>query len=91
MNAGIKIKIKNFLSHFFREQEIKEDDDIFSLGFVNSLFAMQLVMFLESEFGIMIDNADLELEKFRTINNIEKFIEIKSVPEAENRVTCREN
>ncbi len=77
MTPGKKIKIRDFLSRFFREEEIKEDDDIFSLGFVNSLFAMQLVIFLESEFAVRVDNDDLDLDKFRTINNIEKFIEVK--------------
>ncbi|MGE5632419.1 MAG: acyl carrier protein [Caulobacteraceae bacterium] len=69
--------IKKFLSRFFRNYEIKDDDDIFSLGFVNSLFSMQLVMFLESEFKMRIENKDLDLNNFRTVNSIVSFVESK--------------
>ncbi len=73
----IKHKIKDFLSNFFRGHVLEDDEDIFSLGFVNSLFAMQLVMFLEKEFGIMLDNNELELDRFSNINNITRIIENK--------------
>ena len=75
----IKVKIKDFLSRFFREYDLEDDEDIFSVGFVNSLFAMQLIMFLEQEFGIRIDNNELELDPFRTINNMARLIENKLV------------
>ncbi|CAM4252933.1 MULTISPECIES: acyl carrier protein [Bacillus cereus group] len=74
----IKVKIKGFLSRFFRKRELLDDEDIFQLGFVNSLFAMQLVMFIEKEFGIRIDNQDMDLENFRTITKITELIERKS-------------
>lgn len=70
----IKSKIRAFLLRFFRKHELKDDEDIFQLGFVNSLFAMQLVMFLEKEFSIRVDNKDLDLENFKTINSIAEFI-----------------
>ena len=72
-----KQMIKEFFNVFFRKQEIGDDEDIFELGFVNSLFAMQLVMFLEKEFAIKVDNQDLDLDHFRTVNKIVHFIETK--------------
>ena len=69
-----KTKIKEFLSRFFRNHELKDDEDIFSLGFVNSLLAMQLVNFIEKEFGVEVDDDDLDLDNFRTINNIDALI-----------------
>ncbi|WP_139487898.1 acyl carrier protein [Brevibacillus dissolubilis] len=77
MENAIKAKVKKFLSRFFKSQEIADDQDIFSLGFVNSLFAMQLVLFLEKEFDIMVDTEDLDLENFRTIDLITSFVEKK--------------
>ena len=74
----IKEKIKKFLSRFFRKHEIKDDEDIFALGFVNSLFAMQLVLFLEKEFSVRIENKDLDLNNFRTINTIAGLIQDKN-------------
>jgi len=72
-----KEKIKKFLSRFFRKHELGDDEDIFSLGFVNSLFAMQLVMFIEKEFGISVENKDLDLKNFSTVNAINQLIENK--------------
>ncbi|WP_374020042.1 acyl carrier protein [Paenibacillus thiaminolyticus] len=73
-----KVKIKQFLSRFFRKHELQDDDDIFSLGYVNSLFAMQLVMFLEKEFHIRVDNKDLDINNFRSIHKIVELIERKA-------------
>lgn len=70
-------KVRAFLTRFFRTREIKDDENIFELGFVNSLFAMQLVMFLEKEFSIRIENSDLDMENFKSINHIREFIEKK--------------
>lgn len=73
-----KEKVKKFLSRFFKKHELADEEDIFELGFVNSLFSMQLVLFIEKEFGIVIDNKDLELNNFRTINSITKLIDKKA-------------
>jgi acyl carrier protein len=73
-----KIKIREFLVRFFRNHELKNDEDIFALGFVNSLLAMQLVTFVEKEFGITIEDDDLDLDNFRTIENIDALIARKS-------------
>lgn len=74
----VKTKIKDFLSRFFRGHELKDDEDIFSLGFVNSLFAMQLVLFLEDEFNISVENNELEPDTFRTINQMMQLVENKA-------------
>jgi methoxymalonate biosynthesis acyl carrier protein len=73
-----KNKIKNFLSKFFGSHDLQPDEDIFSLGFVNSMFAMQLVLFVEQEFKIAIENEDLELENFRTMNSIANLVKRKT-------------
>lgn len=70
-------KVREFLARFFRDYDLRDDEDIFSLGFVNSLFAMQLVLFLEKEFKVKIENTDIDLENFRTINTIVELIDRK--------------
>lgn len=71
----IKETVKSFLQKKVGEETaFSFDDDIFKLGLVNSLFALELVVFLENTFGIMVENEDLDLENFNKINNIEKFI-----------------
>ncbi len=77
MREEIEVKVKDFLSKFFRTYDLEGDEDIFSVGFVNSLFSMQLIMFLEKEFSINIGDTELEVDTFRTINNIVSLIENK--------------
>ncbi|MEH1906176.1 MAG: acyl carrier protein [Nostoc sp.] len=72
-----KTKIKNFISRFITIHDLQEDEDIFNLGFVNSMFAMQLVLFLEQEFQINIENEDLDFDNFRTINAMASFLDRK--------------
>ncbi len=73
----IRTKVREFISQFIRA-EFKNDDDIFALGFVNSLFAMQLVLFVENEFGLTVENDDLDLDNFRSVNAISGLVERKS-------------
>ncbi len=77
--AETKAKIRQFLSQYFNTAELADDADFFELGYVNSLFAMQLVMFVESEFAFEVENEDLELDNFRTIDAITNLIEKKTV------------
>jgi acyl carrier protein len=72
-----KTKIKQFLSRFFGNHQLEDDEDIFALGFVNSMFAMQLVLFIEQQFQVTIDNEDLDLDNFKTIDAMTLLVERK--------------
>ncbi|HEU5474646.1 MAG TPA: phosphopantetheine-binding protein [Actinophytocola sp.] len=74
MNTDNRARIADYLSRFFPVQNLNDDDDIFKLGFVSSMFAMQLVSFVEHEFDITVENEDLELDNFRSIGALEKFV-----------------
>lgn len=77
-----RAKIKEFLSRFFRNHDLASDEDIFELGFVNSLVAMQLVQFVEKEFGVTVEDDDLDLDNFRTIDRIAGLVEKKNAAPA---------
>ena len=73
-----KGKIRTFLSRYIRNYELQDDEDIFASRLVNSLFAMQLVLFIEKDFQIKVENEDLDLKNFNTLNSISAFIERKA-------------
>lgn len=75
---GNKLRIREFLSRFFRTQELTDGDDFFERGFITSLFAMQLLMFVEKEFAVRVLDEDLDLKNFNTINAIDNFIQRKT-------------
>jgi acyl carrier protein len=72
-----KEKIKQFLAKLLRNHDLKDDEDIFALGFINSLAALQLVNFLEKEFGVTVEDEDLDFANFSTLNNMDALLERK--------------
>lgn len=72
-----RTEIVTHLERFLPVQELRDDDDIFTKGFVSSMFAMQLVAFVEEHFGIVVENDDLELDNFRSIAALTTFVEGK--------------
>lgn len=73
----VKPQIRQFLARYFKDYDLKDDEDIFSLGFVNSLFAMQLVMFVEQTFQVAVADEDLNIDNFRTIDALDNLIQRK--------------
>lgn len=72
-----KARIREFVGRHLRGHELRDDEDVFASGFVNSMFAMQLVQFVEQEFGIAVENEDLEIDNFRSVNAIAALVERK--------------
>lgn len=74
---AMKETIRTFLLKHVKTQGLSDDVDIFASGFVNSLFVMQLVMFVEGEFNIELDSDDLSLDNFRTVNSLVDLVSRK--------------
>ncbi|OEU92136.1 acyl carrier protein [Streptomyces abyssalis] len=70
-------EITEFLSAALRS-EVGPDDDYFALGLADSLFALELVTFVESRFSLTVEVEDLDLESFRTANRITRFVQRKT-------------
>lgn len=73
----IKERLRGFLAPHFMNYELSDTENIFDTGFVNSLFAMQLITYIERDFNITLDNDDLETENFETIEKITHIIQSK--------------
>ncbi|MEU4205501.1 phosphopantetheine-binding protein [Streptomyces sp. NPDC039022] len=57
----------------------ERDEDLFQSGRVNSLFALQLMSFLERAFTIELDVDDLDLSNFASIARITDFVQRKQL------------
>lgn len=73
----VKERIKSGFSRSLANIEIKDDQDIFELGLVHSLFAMYLILFIEKEFGVELDDDEIDMEKLRTVNDIKTLVYLK--------------
>lgn len=81
----MKEKVRNFIKGNVMYEEnvvINDSDDIFETGIVSSLFSMKLITFIEKEFKLEVDYADMNLDNFNTVDNICTYISRKT--EVEN-------
>lgn len=72
-----KAKIREFLGRYIRDQ-VADDEDMFARGHVNSLFVVQLVLFVEQELATPVEDDDLDFDNFRSIDAIAGFVETKA-------------
>jgi len=70
--------IRAFILEHFRGIEFSDDEDLFSLGFINSLFALELVEFIEERFDLEIESDDLEIDNFRSVRAMSTLIDLKA-------------
>lgn len=70
----IRRQLRDFVGRFLRGHALRDDEDMFATGYVNSMFAMQLVQFVESTFGVAVESEDLEIDNFRSIDAITALV-----------------
>lgn len=68
-------RIMEFFKGRSRADDLGYDTDLFKGGFVNSLFALEIVVFLEDTFKIKIKNKEINEKNFRTVDSIAAVVE----------------
>lgn len=76
VNDAVEDDVRGFLSSV-TGREFTDTEDYFALGYVNSLFALELVTYVEKHFGITVGVADLDMDNFRTIAGIARLVREK--------------
>jgi acyl carrier protein len=66
--------IRGFVGRHVHGIEVADEDDLFTSGHVNSLFAVQIVMFVETTFGVAVTGDDLDIRNFASIARIDRFV-----------------
>lgn len=70
----IREKIADYISNSIAATQVSTDENLFESGYVHSLFAIQLIMYIEKEFDIELDEDDLDFDNFSTINDIAEIV-----------------
>ena len=73
----IQLIVKNYISERIDLEDLSEKINIFEAGLVNSLFAIELMTFLEQAFMIKIGMDDLDMANFQSISSITDFVQKK--------------
>ncbi len=78
--SNVKSRIRHFISAYLADDRYSDEDDLFKTGYVNSLFAMELVTFVEKHFQIMIEDEELNIDNFRSVNAMAALVSKKINP-----------
>lgn len=70
-------RIRDFISGHVHGLDFEDDEDLFAGGLVNSLFAMQLVLWLERSYGIQVQGDDLDFANFAGVDAVAAFLDRK--------------
>ena len=84
-NNQLNERIKDFLIEKFplaRKRGITFQDDLLESGILDSLGILDLVAFVEQNFGILLSDDELLPENFQTIERLSAFVVSKSASEA---------
>lgn len=77
MREKIRAFVQSNLNIFDPDVEFCDADNIFQRGFVSSLFAVQLIAYIEKEFSIKVANQDMQISNFSSVDNMVEFVEQK--------------
>lgn len=66
--------IRDFVSRHLNGVEFTDEQDLFAAGYVNSLFAVQIVMFVEGTLGVPVAGEDLDIRNFTSVERIDAFV-----------------
>ena len=56
---------------------LPHDSDLLAQEVIDSMGIMELISFLEGKYGVKIDDDDIDVENFRSIDSIAAFVERK--------------
>jgi acyl carrier protein len=89
MNVDVKVRDyirQNFL--FGSDQKLGEQDSLLDRGIIDSTGAMELVTFIESEFGVEVSDQDLVPENLDSLAAITAFVTRKLADQQPARVAA---
>ena len=68
------------IGHFplAKERDIGPYDSLFESGIVDSLGTLDIVLFLEQEFGLVVEDEEMLADHFESIESITNFVGLKS-------------
>ena len=81
-----EVILRNFIleNYLFTEDqsELDNDDSFLDMGIIDSTGIMEVVWFIEEQFGLQVGDDELMPENLDSINNLVKFIAVKTAAKA---------
>ena len=70
----IEQKIRDFFVEKAVAGELALDTDLFEGGYINSLFAFEMIVYLEQTFQVKIEDNEINENNFRSIGSIVELV-----------------
>ena len=82
MGDGIEDRIRLFIREELHhpDEPLARDDPLIERGVLDSLGIMNLVTFVESEYGVTVEDEELVPEHFNTIGDVADLVRTKRTP-----------
>ncbi len=78
---SVEQTVRNYIleNYLFTDDQnaLGNDDSFLEKGIIDSTGIMEVIFFLESEFGITVDDEDMVPENLDSVNNLTAFINRK--------------
>lgn len=72
--------VKNFIIESFlfgEEEKLNDDTDFFRSGIIDSTGIIELVGFIESSFPVKVEDEELVVNNFSSLNNVSAYLDRK--------------
>jgi acyl carrier protein len=78
-NGGARTEIRGWLKeNVTGSREVSDDYPLIENGVLTSLQTVELVMFMEERFGIVVEDEELDEENFGSVEAIASLVESKT-------------
>ena len=83
MSEDAASRIHNFIENDLlmgQGVEFQDDDSLLEDGIIDSLGLLDIVTFIETEFELAVDDADVTLDNFGSVHAIASYVQSKKAP-----------
>jgi acyl carrier protein len=82
MNSDVMQRIRTYIDDNFLymrpDAVLGDHDSLLGTGIIDSMGVMELIVFVESEFGLSVADAEVTKDNFDSVATIARFVESKS-------------
>ena len=86
MNPEVIQRVRSYIEDNFLymrpDAVLNDDDSLLGTGIIDSMGVMELIVFVESEFGVSVADAEVTKDNFDSVATIAAFVESKAASAA---------
>lgn len=79
---SVRDQVRRFISESFLVDEFSDDDSFLGTGLIDSLGIVQLVSFVEAEWGVKVPDTDLVPANFDSVSQLAAYVARRSSDKA---------